>query len=396
MLRLGPLLAFVVLGCANPESKVPPPDVIHFPVGIAADPAGDFVYVVNSNFDLAFATGNVVAIDTRTHRAVSSSAVRIPTFGGQIAALGDPQTGATRLYMTTRDLDALIWARVDRDAAGNPHLVCSEAPPAPGEQATCDGRFVIGGPGEPLSPGNDPFGLAVAPDRKHLFAASFEGKVAAYTLDATGDPTFGGRADTFSGTYAVAVHPVTGRAYATTKSFNVLFDVKVVDATPPALAQVTATAAVGIQNQIGGRDFGRGIAFNASGTLAFVAYRSPPSLLVVDTALDADGLPRNRILGSVPLGDGPAGVAVAKTGPDGRELVYVTAFTADTMYVVDPLVMDVVAVIDVGDGPFDIAIVDRPGERQRAYITLFEEQRVSVVELDRTSPFYHQEIARVP
>ncbi|MFT7624506.1 MAG: DNA-binding beta-propeller fold protein YncE, partial [Myxococcota bacterium] len=219
---------------------------------------------------------------------------------------------------------------------------------------------------------------------------------------AYGVPAFQQQVNLDTGTYGLAVHPVTGAAYTTTKFGIGISKVTVAEApltstgeAPTDPLEVTAERTLVVSNSTAGRDFGRGLAFNKDGTLAFAAYRTPPSLLVVDTSVDAAGQEADRLLDMIPLPDGPASVAVGNTGPNGRELVYITLFNADKVAVVDPALADVVALIDVGNAPFDLAIVERD-DLKRAYVTLFEENAIGVIELDSTSSFYHQEIARIP
>jgi hypothetical protein len=49
----------------NQEGVPPPQDAIFFPASAVADPAGDWLYVTNSNSDLRYNDGTLVAVDTR-------------------------------------------------------------------------------------------------------------------------------------------------------------------------------------------------------------------------------------------------------------------------------------------------------------------------------------------
>jgi DNA-binding beta-propeller fold protein YncE len=58
------VLLFAQAGCGFGESGIAPPsDRIFFPAGIAVDPGGQWLYVVNSNSDLRFNAGTVVAVN---------------------------------------------------------------------------------------------------------------------------------------------------------------------------------------------------------------------------------------------------------------------------------------------------------------------------------------------
>ena len=403
------LAATFALGCKQFEGEDHPTSDLRFPVGIAADPDQRHLYVANSNFDLAFLGGNIVVLDIDTHQVVEGASVQTRSFGGKLAVMpnedGDRAMG---LYMTAREDNTVTWIKVNRVGDNQPSLKCTDDPGKEGRAQVCSGKFVFGDDEGEETAGGDPFGAVVvagtasAPPR--LMTASFEGKMSIFDLDEIGQPTFQQHATLEAGSYEVAVHPVSRNAYATTKLLAGIDRVvvskadKLLDGSDPEKPlSVVATRALSVINPTLGRDFGRGIAFNQDGTRLYAAYRTPPSLLVVDTTLDAGGSAADKLVDSIAVGDSPAGVAVAKSAADGTELVYVTLFSADKVAVVDPRRNQVAAIIKTGDAPFDITIVDRAEPRLlRAYVTLFEEGAVSVIELDPASPFYHQEIARIP
>src|SRR5688572_25150881 len=144
-LQVASLTAIVGAGCSFGESGVAPPlDRLFLPTGLAVDPSGRWLYVVNSNFDLRYNAGTVVAVDLdaatadrqRTDWAacptpqyaptanspphsccrdffepeivncdergyiVARTTPRIGSFGGtmQVEPIGDVAAGARRLY----------------------------------------------------------------------------------------------------------------------------------------------------------------------------------------------------------------------------------------------------------------------------------------------------------
>ena len=100
--------------------------------------------------------------------------------------------------------------------------------------------------------------------------------------------------------------------------------------------------------------------------------------------------------GAADVGARPSKVLLAPSGAGGSNLIYVVCYGDEQIYVVDPVTLDVVEIIDVPGGPYDMAIVHRPDKnRFRAYITVFERDSVAVLELDRTSPFFHQVVANI-
>jgi DNA-binding beta-propeller fold protein YncE len=161
-----------------------------------------------------------------------------------------------------------------------------------------------------------------------------------------------------------------------------------------AVPDVSA-AAINIQNISAISDYGHGLALSPDGTRAYVAYRSPSSVLVIDAGLGEDGRPRNRVLGFVSVGSRPTELAVLPRADGKGDLIYVACFGTNNVYVVDSLLMDVVDVIPTGVGPYDIAVVDDELVGRRAYVSLFEESAIAVIDLDPGSPFYHQVIAEI-
>lgn len=94
----------VLLACTAVSPGISPdPSQIHYPVGIAVHPTGRFLYVANSNFDLAYTGGSVMVFDTRedpsnikvvdvggvqtkllTLKLLDKSTVEVGNFAGQL------------------------------------------------------------------------------------------------------------------------------------------------------------------------------------------------------------------------------------------------------------------------------------------------------------------------
>jgi DNA-binding beta-propeller fold protein YncE len=72
------LLALAASGCSLGQSGIEPPnDQIFLPSGMAIDPAGDWLYVVNSNNDLRFNAGTLLPLDltkAKAHRELGVTA----------------------------------------------------------------------------------------------------------------------------------------------------------------------------------------------------------------------------------------------------------------------------------------------------------------------------------
>ena len=77
LLALGALV-LAGAGCGLGQTGIDPPmDQIFWPAGLAVDPSGNWLYVVNSNNDLRFNAGTLIAIDlqkAKQERAVPGAA----------------------------------------------------------------------------------------------------------------------------------------------------------------------------------------------------------------------------------------------------------------------------------------------------------------------------------
>ncbi len=93
-------------GCSFGESGIAPPtNRVFLPTGLAPDPDDDFLYVVNSNSDLRFNAGTVVAVDLALAALVRSCATAASANANTGAPLPaacktDPALGSLRLMCT--------------------------------------------------------------------------------------------------------------------------------------------------------------------------------------------------------------------------------------------------------------------------------------------------------
>ena len=471
--RTGLLLAALLAlacGCAEDDKGIAhPTDRLHYPVAVAADPSGEYIYVVNSNFDVRYDSGAVIAIDLNTHMFVPESAATVGHFGGEIV-LYETGEHPHRLvgYVPGRSDGVLSWFYITGGVSGvAPELKCQEehyddpaaASPEDGIQV-CANPFSLTSVFRPRLPrddagltdeeaaeladepvrmevGRNAYGATVYPGRDGvgdylLVTNPGNGLVGVFgiggdvpndnrkgelgqpapenqfqsngqwdRLSRRGQPVFleswalGDRA------YATAVSPIDGFAYTTLKNVGIVYPYRIdeipdPDGLPRTWPERRDIAGFAIVNASSTGEFARSIAFNRSGTRAYLAYRSPSSLVVIDTSHDDAGRHRDRYIGGVDVGLRPSKVLLAPSAVDGSDLIYVVCYGDEQIYVVDPVTLDVVDVIDVPGGPYDMAIVHAPGkDRFRAYITVFERDAVAVLELDRGSPQFHQIVAYI-
>ena len=157
-----------------------PVSAVRFPVGLAADPGGRYLYVINSNFDLAYIGGSVSVIDSVTNRVVEQqgSGIGVAGYGGLMEVVPSADGTAERLLITSRDRDEITVINVDWTEQGKPPALSCEF-------VGVDG-FCTGYPA-----GVDPFDVAIKPasarEAGHVFVSSFNGSVNTFRLNDRAD-----------------------------------------------------------------------------------------------------------------------------------------------------------------------------------------------------------------
>lgn len=388
MTRLSSLLLLLTLsaGCQEFEGVAPPTDGLHFPVGVVVHPNGRYLYVVNSNFNVAFnqaAGGTVTVIDTDTLEILPQSTVTIGSFGGEAVLSQD----ARYLYVAVRGDNSVY------------RLDISES----GRTLSCDGGRT--GAGCRISGlGSDPFALAVSTVQADLEVGGEteidvivtthlrSDRITAISIkdqDLTTQERVA--ADLIAGGSGLAVHPRTGRYYGVGR-----FDGRVRTFAPVVGAEgdisaIFATGEIMLGNGAGTYD-ARAITFSANGDRAYVAARTPSSLLVVDASdPDGQGGARDQWVGQIDLLGAPEDLIVIDEAEG--EFVYVLELGSGEITVVDPRVQGAVDRFEVGRTPTAMA-VDQT-RHHRMYVTLFREAAVAVVDIDPDSRRYRTTVAKI-
>jgi hypothetical protein len=132
----------------------------------------------------------------------------------------------------------------------------------------------------------------------------------------------------------------------------------------------------------------RGLAFTASGDRMVMVSRSPSSLLTIDTSLDAQGRPRNAVIGQVEICSQASGVAIDERA-DGRLLAYVPCFSSGEVWAVDLVEQRLAQVMRVGRGPAAVA-VDKT--HKLAYVAEYGQDTITVIDLDPDNVTYHHAV----
>jgi hypothetical protein len=146
----------------------------------------------------------------------------------------------------------------------------------------------------------------------------------------------------------------------------------------------------------------RGVVFDQGGDRAFFLDNRPPAVFMVDTRIEpSTGLPRNQVIDIVPVCLGASHLDVRSFVDQGRTVtrVYVACFTAGQLLVIDADLATVIAVSNIGQGPFDLTFNFGPGmaepARHRAYVSNYVDATISVVDLEPGSPTENRVIATI-
>lgn len=152
----------------------------------------------------------------------------------------------------------------------------------------------------------------------------------------------------------------------------------------------------------GSGDDVRGVVFDEDGGRGFFLDNRPPALFVVDTRLEpSTGLPRNQVVDIVPVCLGASHLEIRSFLDAGRRVTraYVACFTAGQLMVIDADLGTVIAVTNIGQGPFDLAFNFGPGmpepSRRRAYVSNYVDTTISVVDLEPGSLTENRVIATI-
>ncbi len=143
-------------------------------------------------------------------------------------------------------------------------------------------------------------------------------------------------------------------------------------------------------NRIAPGDDMRDIVFRPDGDEAYVISRDPPIVEILDTSLNAQGVPRNVLGGAIEICDQAAGLIAADVGEGIR--LYVSCFGAGQVWVLNPERQELESVIDVGRGPRALAV---SVATQRLFVANVLEDTIATVDLVPGSATKNRVVLRI-
>lgn len=440
-LRIGAVLGCLlpVAACtASAEEVRPPVDELFFPTGLAIAPDESVLFLANANSELRYDSGSISVIDlavvdevvnnwlgstavptgcgvdadhveslicdTRRDKdgpafIAEQAGVRVGNFATDIA-VQDLDGGKLRLVIPTRGDPSIAWADWDGTALGcnsgaegfslcdddhrlsfaatDPDLGIPEEPfsvfaDSAGEFAmvthlTTGAITLIDSPKNNNATIVDITASVFLPDQNGLRGAT---GVAGRTPKSAGDIVYvASRTEDRVQTFTVGRPPNNAGPYLLAGEYFFLDFVG---------------------GNTGNSTDSRGIAFSPTGDRLYLVNRRPPSLQVLDTSINAAGVPANEPLGATDICRQASTVAVADSG-DG-ERAYVTCFQDGQIYVVDPRAnVQVEDIVLVGRGPY--SVVAAPN-RKRLYVTNFLEDTLAVIDITPNAPTRNRVVLRI-
>ena len=121
------------------------------------------------------------------------------------------------------------------------------------------------------------------------------------------------------------------------------------------------------------------------------AEYNPPSVVAIDRTPDSRGDPKNRPVALVEVCTGPTQLAWHDAGRGPR--LFVNCFEGGQIYVVDPTLMVVDAIIEVGAGPADLQF--SPNDPTVAYVTAFANNNLALLDLRPGVPTEYRVTQRI-
>ena len=297
-----------------------------------------YVYVTNENYDLSDdKEGKISIVDMRIalqqRNECIVNTVDTPPYMGEIVLTAD---GSLAYASNRRHNTVLVFDLTD---------------PIRPEQIDMDSED-DGDQGIEVS--SQPFGISLSPDESRLFVAcTGSGNVSIVDLERN---QLSKTIPLSFGVNDVKVDPAVEYVYATNRT---QLSVVMLDAETGAFV---TSFDPGYTLSLLGYD-NRGMDFTPDGKKLFVAARNPGALLMVDTE-KLPLYPEDAVLKLLPMDLSPTAVRVT---PDGQE-VWATNFDGNSVFVFEVETGNFLKFLRVGDGPYDLEIVENPNDPGHYYV----------------------------
>lgn len=422
----------VAAGCYNPGEGADPDDLHpYFPVGLAVSDSGRWLFVANSNFDLKYNAGTVLALDLAKikdearkcgeklranptdackygvdTKDFAAASVRIGAFAADMRATARHAAGsgaivpnAGRLLLPVRGDASLTAIDFDESESGVT-LRCSGSPQPFGGR--CSGNWLLGtDPAKSdrvIALEGEPFSLAIPEWTDSATEPGKSGGIAAVVHQSSGNVSLFVQATTDGspppgrlayilgglaggGTAIAALDNAGGypRFLVTNRTQSNALVVQFFPDPQPGRSALVLTDVVPISPQATGFDT-RGVVVDppATGetrpTRVFLTNRTPAALVVGQVDPETKKL---SFYENVALPVGPS--RITRASIDGKTLILATSFDARAVVIYDPDARRITNVVRTDKGPYATTV---DPVSKLAFVCNFTDSNIQVIELD--------------
>lgn len=427
------ILALIALIACDGTFVEPLPsrDNIHFPVGLSAHPSGDYLYVVNSNFDARYREelgGTVSVIDLDKRQVLAQNSPYIPSFGGSIKL----NANASRAYVATRQSNAVVSFAL---STSGDRMFCDtsetgERNTSTSDPSHCTLRRVPDTESSPVLP-SDPYDLDVSTiniaenltadlvNVSHLRGNNVSSMVIPHTDDGRSVDLSAASLRSVAitdGSGSIAKRPGTRDVFVGDRRGGeiVVYSPYLAPGTSDIQAMVIRSTISLTHDPEIVADV-RGMVFSNDGNILYAVTRAPDALHIIDLGpSNSDKVSGTlySVVDVIPIDNQPSDVTLhtSSNGP----LLYIPSFEEGTIVVVDPRVPAIVDRIDVADNPSRFIVNEgqcRLGEKCEAYVSFFDDTgdtgkscaesrsivcgSIGIIDLDPNSNRYHQLVGKI-
>lgn len=391
---------FSITACGVEESGISPPkNAFYNPLGLSAHPNGRFLFVSNAVFDRNYNRSYISVVDTFENKIIEDLTTEVDLFAGELklnlscdqVAQGECQKRVIGL-VTSRDQNTITSFEVQSNADHSALTInCGQGT----DGQRCGSQFIQHS-GLLERSSEAPYGLSF--DGEYAYLSHINtGAVSAWRVSEQAPYLDFACQLQVPGANLITQHPNRQSVVLSDRFGRSVFQAERIPQSN-GNCQLRLLSQSTISNSSLNNEH-QGIAFNADGSQLYVVSSNEGSLKVFSTALREDGSLFKQQIANIPVGQGANIVRVAgqasKSIDDesslntldqlGQGLVYVTSLKDGTITVIDPQSLTVLSRIEVGRQPHDIAFVLDQQDQLRAYVTLFQEHKVAVIDLQPDS-----------
>ena len=127
----------------------------------------------------------------------------------------------------------------------------------------------------------------------------------------------------------------------------------------------------------------------ATGERLLIVHTTPPGLARVDTSLGTNATPVDDLMHSLPVCQNPNMLEIYRPD-DAEHLAFVSCYGVGEVAVIGLASFSIMATLDLGEGTNEMVIDDG---RKRLYVANTLESTISIVDLDRLSGRFLDEVA---